>query len=251
VPSVLRWCRDVLRLPSIPRRIDAAEQTAAAFLERAARDSEAQRALMAELASELRCLRGGHQTLSEVQRALMAELANEMRCLRGDHQTLTEAQRALMAELANELRCLRGDHQTLTEAQRALMAELANELRCLRGGDQTLTDALVALTGRHQALIDALEALTGRHQALIDALEALTVAAHAAEADRRALGDRIESVAARTDDVARASAKALGIALTTFVDAQKQLLALVLEKDVDEGTSRGGPSPASGSTEVT
>jgi glycosyltransferase involved in cell wall biosynthesis len=109
-----------------------------------------------------------------------------------------------------------------SEAERALTTELSNELRRLKGG----------------------------HLALTNAVEALIVAVHAAEADSHAFGERIERAAARADEVARASAKTLGIALTTFVDAQKQLLALVLEKNVDERTSLGGSLSASGSTEA-
>ena len=65
------------------------------------------------------------------------------------------------------------------------------------------------------------------------------------DAERRASGERIESATARTEEVARASAKSLGIALATFVDAQKQLVALLLEKNVDERTSSGGRPSAS------
>jgi chromosome segregation ATPase len=158
VKSFLSSCRNVLRLPLIPRRIDRAEQA-------------------------------------------LKELANE---LQGIH--------AIEMELANQLQAM---HDT--------EMELANELRRLSRGQQAVTDALGTLTP----------------------------AVYAAEADRRTLGERIESAAARTDEVARASAKALGIGLTTFVDAQKQILALILEKDFDKRTSSGGLPTASGSTEAT
>lgn len=121
---------------------------------------------------------------------------------------------------------------------------LSTELQRLSVSHQALHDAVVAADAERKLVIEELQRLGVSH-------DVLTQAVRAAEADRRRFGERIESAASRTDGVARASAKALGVAVSTVVDTQKELLDVILEKNIDRTATIAAPSVATRSAEAT
>jgi seryl-tRNA synthetase len=129
----------------------------------------------------------------------------------------------------------RGIHAILKEVR-----AVATDLELSGRSHQAMNDAIAAADAERRLVIEELQRLGVSHQALVAAI----VAADAERtlvikelqrlgASHEVLAQAVGNVAARTDEVARASAKALGVTLTAVVDTQKELLDLVLEKRID------------------